>query len=216
MADSDLKIDWASHEAAKYACENWHYSKLMPSFGKFVKVGAWEYGQFIGVVAFGRGANPQLLMPYGLKQDEGCELVRIALKSHKTPVSKIITIALKFLKKANPKLRLVVSYADVDQDHHGGIYQASNWIYTGHKNKGARSAFIVKGQKLHTKTVASKGVRQTIEEVRKHLDPNAEIFYTKGKHCYIMPLDKKMRNQVSHLAKPYPKRAKEAGATEPL
>lgn len=216
MGKVDLKIDWASHEAAKYACEKWHYSGLMPSFGKFVKVGAWENDKFIGVVAFGRGANPQLLMPYGLKQDEGCELVRIALTKHISPVSQIITVALRFLKKANPKLRLVVSYADVDQDHHGGIYQASNWIYTGHKNKGARSAFIVKGEKLHTKTVASKGVRQTIDAVREHLDPNAEIFYTKGKHCYIMPLDKKMRKEVKHLAQPYPKRAKEAGAAEPL
>jgi hypothetical protein len=181
----------------------------MPSFGKFVKVGAWEDGKFIGVVVFGRGANPQLLKPYGLQQDEGCELVRIALNKHKTPVSKIITVALKFLKKANPKLRLVVSYADVDQNHHGGIYQASNWIYTGHKNKGSRSAFIINGEKIHTKTVASKGVRQTIDEVRKHLDPNAEIFYTLGKHCYIMPLDKEMRANVIHLSKPYPKRTKE-------
>jgi hypothetical protein len=181
----------------------------MPSFGKFVKVGAWENGKFIGVVVFGRGANPQLLKPYGLQQDEGCELVRIALNRHITPVSKIITIALKFLKKANPKLRLVVSYADVDQNHHGGIYQASNWIYTGHKNKGSRSAFIINGEKIHTKTVASKGVRQTIDEVRKHLDPYAEIFYTLGKHCYIMPLDKQMRAEVSHLSQPYPKRTKE-------
>jgi hypothetical protein len=27
----ELKIDWASHEAAKYACENWHYSKCLPA-----------------------------------------------------------------------------------------------------------------------------------------------------------------------------------------
>jgi len=188
----------------------------MPSFGKSVKIGVWENGDFKGVVVFGRGANKHLLTPYGLSQDEGCELVRIALKEHESPVSKIITIALKFLKKSNPKLRLVVSYADVDQNHHGGIYQASNWIYTGHKNQGSRSAFIVHGKKMHPKTIDSRGIRQTIIEVRKHLDPNAEIFYTKGKHCYIMPLDKKMRNQVIHLAQPYPKRVKEAGATEPL
>lgn len=204
-----LKIDWASHEAAKFACKQWHYSGLLPSYGKLVKVGVWENEKFIGVVVFGRGASPQILKPYGLQQDEGCELVRIALNRHITPVSKIITIALKFLKKANPRLRLVVSYADVDQNHHGGIYQASNWIYTGHKNKGSRSAFIINGEKIHTKTVASKGVRQTINEVRKYLDPNAEIFYTLGKHCYIMPLDKQMRAEVFHLSQPYPKRTKE-------
>jgi hypothetical protein len=181
----------------------------MPSFGKFVKVGAWEDGKFIGVVVFGRGANPSLLKPYNLLQDQGCELVRIALRQHETPVSKILTIALKFLKKANPKLRLVVSYADVDQNHHGGIYQASNWIYTGHKGKGTRSSFIINGEKIHAKTVATKGVRQTLDEVRKHLDPKAENFYTLGKHCYIMPLDKQIRKNVEYLSRPYPKRTKE-------
>ena len=51
-----LKIDWASFEAAKHACEKWHYSGVIP-VGKLVKVGAWENDKFIGVVLFGRGAN---------------------------------------------------------------------------------------------------------------------------------------------------------------
>lgn len=203
-----LKIDWASHEAAKFACVNWHYSAVIP-VGKLVKVGAWEDGKFIGVVLFGRGANNNMLKPYGLKADQGCELVRIALKSHKTPVSKIMAIAIKFLKKSNPNLRLIVSYADADQDHHGGIYQATNWVYTGLKNAGSMGAFIINGKKTHPKSVHSKGVKQSIESVRKHLDPNAEIFYTKGKHCYLMPLDDNTRNKVLFLSKPYPKRTKE-------
>jgi hypothetical protein len=44
MAKADLRIDWATHAAAKYACENWHYSGCMP-VGKLVKVGAWESGK---------------------------------------------------------------------------------------------------------------------------------------------------------------------------
>ena len=202
-----LKIDWASHEAAKFACVNWHYSKVIP-VGKLVKVGAWENEKFIGVVLFGRGANNNMLKPYGLKADEGCELVRIALRKHQTPVSKIMAVALKFLKKSNPKLRLVVSYADEDQGHHGGIYQATNWLYTGLKNAGSMGAFIINGKKTHPKSVHSKGVKQSIEEVRKHLDPNATIHYTKGKHCYLMPLDKSMSAKIAHLKQPYPKRTK--------
>ncbi|MGV2431812.1 UNVERIFIED_CONTAM: protein Mom, partial [Pseudomonas aeruginosa] len=72
-----------------------------------------------------------LLKPYGLTQIQGCELTRIALKNHKTPVSKILSIAIKFLKKQNPKLKLIVSFADPEQGHHGGVYQATNWIYSG-------------------------------------------------------------------------------------
>ena len=100
MGKADLRIDWATHEAAKYACENWHYSKCLP-IGKLVKVGAWEAGAFIGVVLFGRGTSPQLGSKYSLGQDKCVELVRVALKAHATPVSRIMTIATKFLKHSN-------------------------------------------------------------------------------------------------------------------
>ena len=81
MGKVDLKVDWATHDAAKYACKNWHYSKCLP-VGKLVKVGAWEKNQFIGVVLFGRGATPNLGKPYNLNQDECVELVRIASVSY--------------------------------------------------------------------------------------------------------------------------------------
>jgi hypothetical protein len=56
MSKADLRIDWATHEAAKYACEHWHYSKCMPS-GKLVKIGVWEDDIYIGAIIYGRGAN---------------------------------------------------------------------------------------------------------------------------------------------------------------
>lgn len=209
MNKVDLKIDWASHEAAKYACLNWHYAKAVP-VGKLVKVGAWENGNFIGCVIFGRGANNNMLKPFGLNADEGCELVRIALNKHLSPVSKILSLSLKFLKKQSTELKLVVSYADADQNHHGGIYQATNWIYDGLKNAGTMGAFIINGKKTHPKSVHSKGIKQNINAVKKHLDPNATIFITKGKHRYLMPLDNEIKKQIQLLAKPYPKRDKQA------
>jgi hypothetical protein len=89
----ELKIDWATHEAAKFACEKWHYSKSVP-VPPLVKIGAWEDGKFIGVVIFSRGASSNLMSPYGLGQDEGCELTRIALTNHKTEVSRIVKLAI--------------------------------------------------------------------------------------------------------------------------
>ena len=50
---------------------------------------------------------------------------------------------LKQLKKDAPMVRLVVSYADCDQEHLGTIYQATNWIYEGTKNTNDVAAFIV-------------------------------------------------------------------------
>lgn len=50
----ELKIAWATHEAALYACQRWHYTKKIP-VNKLVKVGAWENEKFIGVVYFYNG-----------------------------------------------------------------------------------------------------------------------------------------------------------------
>ena len=206
MGKADLRIDWATHEAAKYACVNWHYSGCLPA-GKLVKVGAWESGKFIGVVLFGRGATPNLGRPYNLGQDECVELVRIALTNHENAVSRIAALAMKFLHKANPKLRLIVSFADQSQGHHGGIYQAGNWVYNGQGDPA--KFYMIRGKLTHPRSIGAKGLVQNIHGARK-IDPNATVVDVPGKHRYLMPLDADMRARIMPLAKPYPKRAKQA------
>jgi len=203
----NLKIDWASHDAAKYACENWHYSKSIP-VPPLVKIGAWENGKFIGVVIFSRGASSNLMTPYGLKQDEGCELTRIALTKHKNTVSKIVKLALIFLKKNSPDLRLIVSFADPQYNHHGGVYQAGNWIYSGYT--ASSMEYWHKGKRLHSRQVSEKGWNIQQGQQRKTVKPSdCKIIKTLGKHRYLMPLDKAMNDKIKLLAKPYPKRVKE-------
>ena len=107
----DLRLDWCSYEAAKYAVEHWHYSRSMVA-GKSSKVGVWEDGKFIGCVVFSRGANNHLGSPYGLEQTDLCELTRVALTRHVAPVSRIVSIAVRMLRKQSPGLRLIVSFAD--------------------------------------------------------------------------------------------------------
>jgi len=191
---TNLKIDWATHEAAKYACENWHYSKSIP-VGQLLKVGAWENEKFIGVVLFGHGANFRIGEPYGLSQYQCIELVRVALRNHSTPVSRIMAISLQFLMKTNQNLRLIISYADTEKGHHGGIYQATNWLYAG-LSQGSEKVWY-KGKWVHKRTVDSMYGHHKGFKTKK----------TKGKHTYLMPLDAEMRLQIEPLRKPYPKRA---------
>jgi hypothetical protein len=198
LSKHELKLDWASHEAAKFACVNWHYSKCLP-VGKLVKVGVWEDNKYIGVVLFGRGANKSLGEPFGLQQDECCELTRIALTKHKSPVSKIMMIAVKYLKDSNKKLRLVVSFADTEQGHHGGIYQATNWVYNGKTNSA--DEYIYEGKRWH-----GRAFRKSKGSHLKYMDKGLIIVKGAQKHRYLMPLDKEMKRQIEPLAKPYPKR----------
>lgn len=205
-----LKIDWATHEAAKYACEKWHYSGCLPSsLQKRVAVGAWEDNKFIGVVVFGHGANPQIGSPYGLTINECVELTRIALKrEHKTPVSRIVKFALKFLKQSQSGIKLIVSYADQAQGHHGGVYQAGNWIYVG-SMKGVPS-LRYRGKVWHAKAL------RTSFPLLKHSDPSVEKVPAGDKHKYLMPLDDEMRQRILPLSKPYPKRVKDQESTNPV
>lgn len=200
MTQTILKIDWCSHDAAKYAVEHWHYSRSMPA-GKTVKVGVWEDDKFIGVVIFSRGANCDLGKPYGCSQIESCELTRIALKSHKTPVTRIASIALKFLKKHDPGIRLIISFADPEQGHHGGIYQGGGWVYVG--KTIAANEYLVNGKRMHGRSMrAAHGT---------HIGkPFIERIKGSSKFRYLMALDDDMRQKIERLRKPYPKRAKQA------
>ena len=208
MSDKvDLKLDWCSYEAAKFAVEHWHYSKRMvATIQKPVKIGIWEDGQFIGVVVFGCGASSDLGSQYGLDKMQVAELVRIAIKSgHKSAVTKIMKISLSMLKKSNPGLRLIVSFADPNQKHIGAIYQAGNWIYTGTSSQS--TVYISKdGHEFHARNIGTYtgtdkyGVKKysRSEMVREEKRP--------GKYRYLFPLDDAMRKQIEPLRKPYPKR----------
>lgn len=211
----ELLLDWASPEAARYACEKWHYSKCVPVF-KAVRIGVWEQCKFIGVVLYGQGATPEIGSPYGLKQIEICELTRVALTAHITPVSRIVALSLRFLKKQCPGLKMVVSFADAGQGHHGGIYQAGGWVYVG----GAEThGYRVNGVVVHPKTLHSRYGKggQSIPWLKANVDRNAERIVSGFKHRYLMPFNDEMRKKIEPLRKPYPKRVGSAGSgTSPV
>lgn len=200
-----LRLDWCSHEAAKYAVEHWHYSESLPT-PPLVKVGVWEEDVFIGCVLFSRGANNNLGSPYGLETTEVCELTRVALNSHKTPVSKIVAVALRFLRKNSPGLRLIVSYADPNQGHIGTIYQAGGWVYVG-QTPPSYKYIDRNGREWHQRQVSKSGVKPQYGEMRRvaKIDECTKVPQL-GKYRYLYPLDDAMRKQIAPLAKPYPKK----------
>jgi len=194
----DLRVDFCSHEAAKYAVEHWHYSKVMPA-GKIVKVGAWEDNGFVGVVLFSRGASDAIGKPYGLTQVEVSELTRIALTKHVSQVSQIATAAIRLLRSQSDGLRLLVSYADPFESHHGGIYQAMNRIYVG--RTGSDYAVIDKtGKRWHSRMVSTTGYKKSFGVSKRVIKPGeGQRIELPGKHKYLYPLDRAMRRQIENF-----------------
>lgn len=191
-----LRLDWATHEACKYACENWHYSKKIP-VNKLVKIGVWENDIFKGVIIYGLGASATAHIQYGLNNIEVCELVRIALKSHYYPVSKMIAISFKFISKKCSNIKLITSFADTNENHHGGIYQATNWIYCGLTSMVTE--YYYNGDWRHATDVYKRLNKENIKQLKKRKKP--------PKHKYLMPMNEEIRKKVLKLSKPYPKKA---------
>jgi hypothetical protein len=196
-----LQIDWCSYDAAKYAVEHWHYSRSLPC-SKTARLGVWEDDKFIGAIVFAWGANRHLAGEYKLKMTECAELCRIALYRHITPVSRIISIAVKMLKREMPGIRLLVSYADLNQGHQGKIYQASNWLFVG--MTGYEAGITLNGKLTHRRTINSKYGTSDIQWLRKCIDPNATRYEGKPKFKYLLPLDDVIAERIKSLSKPYP------------
>lgn len=118
-----------------------------------------------------------------------------------------------------PKPICLVSYADPNNGHHGFIYQATNWLYTGVAESGGKSFdWILNGKYLHGRNMTTEYVKgmcgenydatKTIYENFENI--GGEIKSQDGKHRYFKFLGNKrvvteMRNAMKYEIKPYPK-----------
>jgi hypothetical protein len=128
MSLNNLTVSSIEH----FECREWllykHYAKRMPSI-------SYSYGLFdgldlIGICTIGKPASPSLCVGVcGKEQSEYVyELNRLVVNDD-LPSNALSYFVGKVLKLLPPMI--LVSYADTSQNHHGYIYQATNWIYTG-------------------------------------------------------------------------------------
>jgi hypothetical protein len=207
-----MRLTKASPKAVRYACLHFHYAKAVPvnTLGYNVYN---DNDEWCGVVLFGSGSNNNIGNEYKLKQGQVFELVRVALNGKQSCTSQCVALALKALHKDCPLCRLVVSYADCDQNHLGTIYQATNWFYVGTMMQNEHdSSWIIHGKRYHGRIISdwvrNRGGLQgltRLQFLQKYYDINAKPYITKGKRKYLMPMDKAMRRQIEPMRKPYPK-----------
>lgn len=145
-------------------------------------------------------------------------------------VSRAITMVLPIWRALG--YTWVFSYADIGQNHHGGIYQALNAIYVGIGNPGGRSGWLLNGEPFHARSLVSRFGTQAyprvIDLARKEgcTLERVEDMETE-KHTYIIPLVRKrerraFEREIEPFRLPYPKRETHHGripatqtATEP-
>jgi hypothetical protein len=116
------------------------------------------------------------------------------------------SIAVRMLHRHNPGLRLLVSFADPRLGHHGGIYQAGGWVYTG--DSSPSKVYLDRaGREHHERVVSPSGLKSQYGRLSKAMrqDEAVAVIAIPGKYRYLMPLDDEMRERIKPLAKPYPR-----------
>lgn len=188
-----LYLAFCTHKSAAFAVEHWHYSRKMP-VGKANYIGVWENDVYIGVVMFSRGNTPHIGRAFGLDQTQIIELTRIALNRHQTHVTRIMRIALAMVKKHNPNLQAVISYADQTQGHEGLIYHAGGWTYLGTTPKLEKYTDGV--GIYHTRVCKVGGETRQFGRMTKVRDAtNMTKIFEPGKHKFIWWFDSRIRKE---------------------
>jgi hypothetical protein len=192
-------------------CREWvlkkHYAKRLPpieyAFGLFNNTNIMQ-----GIVTYSTPVSSNLR---GIFKDayKVMELNRLVINEgiEKNCLSFLVSQSLKML----PVPLVIISYADTSQNHHGYIYQATNFIYTGLSAK--RTDWKVKGlEHLHGATIAdmSRGKQNRSDWMRQKYGDDFYLQDRPRKHRYFYFLGSKIdrRNMLKLLPykiEPYPK-----------
>jgi hypothetical protein len=194
-----------------YLCKEWllykHYARRMPpieySFGLFDLNGTMQ-----GIVTYGTPVSSTLRNLWQNKY-KLIELNRLCVNEglEKNVLSYFVGISLKML----PKPFVIASYADTSKNHHGYIYQATNWIYTGLSIKFKDVA--VKGlENQHHSTIEDlvRGKENRMEALRQMFGDRLYYVERPQKHRYFYFLGNKkqvkdMFKMLPYEVQPYPK-----------
>lgn len=168
-------------------------------------IGCMTYGHPVSNRAIG-----SISKTIQLELDNVLELTRlVCLDGYgKNLESYFIGKTFEWLKKNAPEVKVLISYADPEQEHTGTIYRATNWLYQGCGATKLMPDYSLKlfedGEWIHSRTVAAKFGHKAIESLAQRI---GHTFWRKeetSKHRYIYFLcgKKEKKTLISDLKIP--------------
>lgn len=169
-----------------------HYSGRKPQISKAF---GWEIkGELVAVCTFGKPASPYLCSGICGEQHSAnvYELNRLCrIEELDLPLSAFVGACLRRLRAEN---WIIVSFSDTGMNHHGYIYQACNFLYTG--------------------CTKSRTDKYTGTKHARHYDKNAPEVYrqirtAKHRYVYFATVDRQLKREwmesLRYPVQPYPK-----------
>lgn len=169
-----------------------HYSRRASIF--WAGFGLVEDGQVVGVCVYGQPSPPIQKHAFRDRDFRLFELARLVVQTKtRNAASVLVSGSLKLLE---PQPCAVISYADMEQNHCGIIYQATNWLYTG-ATKSHDKAYIVDGVRTHPMTLRDRGITDPTRWAREN---GIEMVKPMDKHRYFQLVGDR-RAKAAMLAK---------------
>lgn len=190
-------------------CKEWflkkHYAHRIPPIDYCF--GLYDMENLIGVCSFGTPLSSMLRD--SIPSFKLYELNRLVVNEGlpKNSLSYFVSSCIKLM----PKPCVLVSYADTSQNHHGYIYQATNWIYTGLSAKFMD--YMVKGMEhLHGQSIMdmSRGQENRVQWLKDKFGDKLYMKERPRKHRYFYFIGdkrdkKKMMKELPYQIESYPK-----------
>ncbi len=190
-----LKVKTITH----HDCREWllfkHYAKRIPPI-EFA-FGLFDGLRMVGVCTF---ATPVSHTLRSLFDDFKLMELNRLVTNDDLPKNTTSFFVSQTLKKI-PKPMVIVSYADTSQNHHGYIYQATNFVYTGLSAKF--KDYYVKGMEhLHNGTIMdmSRGKENRVQWLRDKFGEDLYMRERPRKHRYFyFVADKRDKKRMIQL-----------------
>lgn len=161
-----------------------HYSGRRPTISRafgWYKGKSLDYSDLVAVCTFGKPASPSLCVGICGERwaDNVYELNRLCrTEDWSEPLSSFVSACLRRLRVEN---WIVVSYSDTAMHHHGYIYQACNFIYTGCTSERTDKYVGNGGHSRHYKNEQQTGYRL--------------VRSAKHRYVYFCTFNKKLKKQ---------------------
>lgn len=219
FGDADFCVQTIHRDIANDIIRRNHYS------GKFVStatvhLGVILDGQLVGVLQFGFAMNPASggSVVTGTAIDEYLELNRMWLDdvAPRNSESKAISYAVKFIRKARPKIKWIQSFSDERCGLFGTVYQAAGFTFHG---EHVGRFWELDGEWYHQSILDRAETMPSGRFLRDNIA--RAVCHKLRQFRYLKFLKPRFAKGCNHPEKPYPKpdyaaRLLDAGSPEPV
>lgn len=176
-----------------------HYLRTVPS-NCTANLGLRQDGMLVAIACYGPCHAPKLAKTF-------TELRRLAASPFMLlPLSAFLAATIREMRKR--EAQALITWADPGAGHHGGIYQATNWIYCEPRSYNWNASYRTPFGEILTHRQVFDRYGTSAKDKVLTLHPDWTAFLPPMKHRYIYPLRLKKTECLELMQareKPYPK-----------